>query len=132
MTFFVDSNIFIAIVTGDTDRSDAAQALLDSDRDFYTSIYNIMEVRNVLATKYHFQRSRIEKVENTVRTYADPVSHSSILIQEADAIQEETYVTAMDAIMLAGAVYLGGAAWRHRSRETRSHESRVKSAGVGF
>ena len=108
MTFFVDSNIFIAIVTGDTDRSDAAQALLDSDRDFYTSIYNIMEVRNVLATKYHFQRSRIEKVENTVRTYADPVSHSSILIQEADAIQEETYVTAMDAIMLAGASHVDG------------------------
>ena len=108
MTFFVDSNIFIAIVTGDTDRSDAAQSLLDSDRDFYTSIYNIMEVRNVLATKYHFQRSRIEKVENTVRTYADPVSHSSILIQEADAIQEETYVTAMDAIMLAGASHVDG------------------------
>ena len=108
MTFFVDSNIFIAIVTGDTDRSDTAQALLDSDRDFYTSIYNIMEVRNVLATKYHFQRSRIEKVENTVRTYADPVSHSSILIQEADAIQEETYVTAMDAIMLAGASHVDG------------------------
>ena len=54
MTLFVDSNIFIAIVTGDTDRSDLAQALLDSDREFYTSIYNIMEVRNVLATKCHF------------------------------------------------------------------------------
>lgn len=108
MTLFVDSNVFIAIVTGDTDRSDLAQALLDSDREFYTSIYNVMEVRNVLATKYHFTRSRIEKVENTVRTYADPVSHSSILIQEADAIQEETYVTAMDAIMLAGASHIDG------------------------
>lgn len=108
MTFFVDSNVFIAIVTGDTDRSDLAQALLDSDREFYTSIYNVMEVRNVLATKYHFTRSRVEKVENTVRTYADPVGHSSILIQEADAIQEETYVTAMDAIMLAGASHIDG------------------------
>jgi len=108
MTFFVDSNVFISIVTGDTDRSDLAQTLLDSDREFYTSIYNIMEVRNVLATKYHFTRDRIEKVENTVRTYADPVSHSSILIQEADAIQEETYVTAMDAIMLAGASHIDG------------------------
>lgn len=108
MTFFVDSNVFIAIVTGDTDRSGLAQALLDSDREFYTSIYNVMEVRNVLATKYHFTRRRIENVENTVRTYADPVSHSAILIQEADAIQEETYVTAMDAIMLAGASHIDG------------------------
>lgn len=88
MTFFVDSNVFIAIVTGDTGRSDLAQALLDSGRAFYTSIYNVMEVRNVLATKYHFTRSRIEKVENTVRTYADPISHSSLLVQEANAIQE--------------------------------------------
>lgn len=67
-----------------------------------------MEVRNILATKYHFTRHRIENVENTVRTYADPVSHSSILIQEADAIQEERYVTAMDAIMLAGASHIDG------------------------
>jgi predicted nucleic acid-binding protein len=108
MSLFVDSNIFIAIVTDDTDRSDTARELLNSDRDFYSSIYNIMEVRNVLATKYHFKRDRIEEVERTVRTYSNPVSHSSVLVQEADEIQEETYVTAMDAIMLAGAEQIDG------------------------
>lgn len=108
MSLFVDSNIFIAIVTDDTDRSDIARELLNSDREFYSSIYNLMEVRNVLATKYHFKRDRIEEVERTVRTYADPVSHSSVLVQEADEIQEETYVTAMDAIMLAGAEQIDG------------------------
>lgn len=63
MSLFVDSNIFIAIVTDDTDRSDIARELLNSDQEFYSSIYNIMEVRNVLATKYHFKRDRIEEVE---------------------------------------------------------------------
>jgi len=108
MKLFVDSNIFIAIVTDDTDRSDIARDLLNSDHEFYSSIYNVMEVRNVLATKYHFKRDRIEEVERTIRTYADPVSHSSVLIQKADEIQEETYTTAMDAIMLAGAEHIDG------------------------
>ena len=108
MSFFVDSNIFVAIVTDDTDRSDIARELLNSDRQFFSSIYNIMEVRNVLATKYHFERGRIEDVERTIRTYADPVAHSSILVQKAESIQEETYVTAMDAIMLAAAEHIDG------------------------
>lgn len=108
MSLFLDSNIFIAIVTGDTDRSDVACELLNSEREFYSSIYNIMEVRNVLATKYQFERSRIKSVENTIRTYADPVTHSSVLIQRADELQEETYVTAMDAIMLAAAAHIDG------------------------
>lgn len=108
MKLFADSNIFIAIVTDDTDRSDVARELLNSDREFYSSIYNVMEVRNVLATKYHFKRDRIEEVERTIRTYADPVSHSSVLLQKADEIQEETYTTAMDAIMLAAADHIDG------------------------
>lgn len=108
MKLFVDSNVFIAIVTDDTDRSDIARELLNSEYEFYSSIYNVMEVRNVLATKYHFKRDRIEEIERTIRTYADPVSHSSVLIQKADEIQEETYTTAMDAIMLAAADHIGG------------------------
>jgi predicted nucleic acid-binding protein len=108
MKLFVDSNIFIAIVTDDTDRSDTARELLNSEHEFYSSIYNVMEVRNVLATKYHLNRDRIEAVERTIRTYADPVSHGSVLVQRADEIQEETYTTAMDAIMLAGADHIGG------------------------
>lgn len=44
----------------------------------------------------------------SIRTYTDPVSHSSVLIQKADEIQEGTYTTAMDAIMLAAADHIGG------------------------
>ena len=108
MSLFVDSNIFIAIVTDDTDRSETARELLNSDRRFYSSIYSLMEVRNVLATKYRFKRERIEEIERRIRTYADPVTHSSMLIQTADSIQEDTYVTAMDAIMLASAEHIDG------------------------
>jgi predicted nucleic acid-binding protein len=97
MSFFVDSNIFIAVVTDDTDRSDTARDLLNADRQFYSSIYNIIEVCNVLATKCQFSRNRIETIEETIRRYTDAISHSSVLLQEADSIQEETYVTAMDA-----------------------------------
>jgi predicted nucleic acid-binding protein len=108
MTVFLDSNIFIAIVTDDTDRSDGARALLNTDREFYSSIYSLMEIRNVLATKYQYNRSEIEQIEQTVRAYAEPVSHSSILLQQADDIQQETYVTAMDALMLASAEHIDG------------------------
>ena len=108
MSLFIDSNVFIAIVTDDTDRSDIARRLLNADRTFYSSIYSIMEVRNVLATKYQFTREEIEAVEQRIRIYAEPVSHSSILVQKADEIQEQTYVTAMDAIMLASATQIDG------------------------
>ena len=108
MSLFIDSNVFIAIVTDDTDRSDIARRLLNADRTFYSSIYSIMEVRNVLATKYQFTREEIEAVERRIRIYAEPVSHSSILVQKADEIQEQTYVTAMDAIMLASATQIDG------------------------
>lgn len=108
MSFFVDSNICIAVVTDDTDRSTVARDLLNTDRRFDSSIYNIMEVRNVLATKYHFPPTRIGTIEETIRRYTGAISHSSVLLQEADSIQEETYVTAMDAIMLAAAEQIDG------------------------
>ena len=108
MRFFVDSNIFIAIVTDDTDRSDVARTLLNTDREFYSSIYSLMQIRNVLATKYRYNRSEIEQIEQTVRAYAEPVSQGSILLQQADDIQRETYVTAMDALMLASAEHIDG------------------------
>ena len=108
MRLFLDSNIFIAIVTDDTDRSDVARTLLNTDREFYSSIYSLMEIRNVLATKYRYNRSEIEQIEQTVRAYAEPVSQGSILLQQADDIQRETYVTAMDALMLASAEHIDG------------------------
>ena len=51
MRAFFDTNVLVAAVTADTDRStDAIRALNEID-DGYTSILHIMELRSVLAKK---------------------------------------------------------------------------------
>lgn len=107
MRLVCDANLFIAIVVGE-DEAGRARRLLNADHDFFASMYTVMEVRHVLARQYKFARERIEAVEETVRRHADPVTHGSVPVQRADEIQRETYVTTMDALMLATADHIDG------------------------
>lgn len=107
MRLVLDANLFVAIVV-DEDESDRARRLLNADHEFYASMFTVMEVRHVLARQYQIERDRIEAIEETIRHHASTVAHGSPLIQAADDIQRETYVTTMDAIMLASAAHVGG------------------------
>ncbi|WP_256948882.1 type II toxin-antitoxin system VapC family toxin [Halorubrum ezzemoulense] len=48
MKAFVDTNVFIASITDEPGRGDVATELLNENRDFCTSILNLMEIRSVL------------------------------------------------------------------------------------
>lgn len=63
MNVFVDTNVLVAAVTKDTDRSANAVELLNTANETYTSILNLMELRSVLAKKKGFDRERIDRTK---------------------------------------------------------------------
>lgn len=66
MKAFFDTNVLVAAVTTDTDRSQAAIDLLNGVERGDTSIVNLMEPRSVLAEKKVFERDRRERIEDRI------------------------------------------------------------------
>ena len=103
MKLLLDTNILVAAVTRDTERSEDAIELLNEATDTYVSVLNLMELRTVLSRKKLFERDRIEQIENriTSRT-AVTVPDASDMIR-ANQRQAETFLYPMDALILAAA-----------------------------
>jgi predicted nucleic acid-binding protein len=103
MTLLLDTNVLVAAVTTDTDRSDLARRLLNEAEDPYVSVLNLMELRSVLSTKKQFERDRIERIENriTSRTTVTFIDASDGMA--ANRLQSETLLYPMDALVLAAA-----------------------------
>ena len=103
MKLLLDTNILVAAVTRDTERSEDAIELLNEATDTYVSMLNLMELRTVLSKKKLFERDRIDQIENriTSRT-AVTVPDASDMIR-ANQFQEETFLYPMDALILAAA-----------------------------
>jgi len=51
MRLFLDTNVIVAAVTRDTERSETAVAALNEFDERYTSIINLMELRTVLGKR---------------------------------------------------------------------------------
>jgi len=66
MRVLLDTNVLVAAVTRDTDRSDEAIELLDQIDDPLVSVLSLMELRSVLGKKKRFERDRIEAIENRI------------------------------------------------------------------
>jgi predicted nucleic acid-binding protein len=73
MKAFFDTNVLVAAVTTDTDRSEKAIRLLNEVDDGYTAIVNLMELRSVLTKKKKFERDRIERIEDRIARKATVV-----------------------------------------------------------
>nr|WP_246045602.1 PIN domain-containing protein [Halorussus ruber] len=58
---FLDTNVFIASITKESERVEVAKKLLNSDYEFYTSLLNLLELRTVLAKKKRLERGQVEK-----------------------------------------------------------------------
>ena len=58
MRCLLDTNVLVAAVTRDTDRSETAVGVLNETGEAYVSVLNLMELRTVLAKKKQFERSR--------------------------------------------------------------------------
>ena len=66
MTAFFDTNILVAAVTVDSDRSEQAIELLNTVADGHTSILNVMELRTVLAKKKQIDQDRVDRIEDRI------------------------------------------------------------------
>jgi predicted nucleic acid-binding protein len=66
MKLLLDTNVLVAVVTHDTERSDTAVRLLNEADDVYVSVLNLMELRSVLTKKKQFERDRIEQIERRI------------------------------------------------------------------
>jgi len=103
MSVFLDTNVLVAAVTADTERSDAAVDLLNSADDPYVSVLNLMELRSVLAKKKQFERERIEQIEPRISSRAAVTVPDASDVMAANQLQSETLLYPMDALVLAAA-----------------------------
>lgn len=60
MKLFLDTNLFVAVLTEEADHADPARAVLNSDHALHTSVLNLMELRGALSKKEQFGRDRLE------------------------------------------------------------------------
>jgi len=103
MRLFLDTNILVAAVTRDTERSETAIDLLNTSEETYVSVLNLMELRSVLSKKKQFERDRIEQIENRITTRTTVTFPDASDMMEANRLQSETLLYPMDALILAAA-----------------------------
>ena len=101
MRIFVDTNVFVASLTDEPGRGETATRLLDADRDFCTSILNLMEIRSVLTKKKQIEQQQVEEtlsdIYATVDIYAPEISDHVAAYQR----QRETLLYTTDCVLLS-------------------------------
>lgn len=102
MKAFFDTNVLVAAVTSDTDRSEDATRILNQVDDGYTSII-MMELRSVLAKKKSFERDRIEQIEDRIARKTTVVFLDASDIVSANQLQHDTLLYPLDSLVLAAA-----------------------------
>ncbi|QCS43861.1 PIN domain-containing protein [Natrinema versiforme] len=103
MKLFLDTNVIVAAVTKDTDRSETAVQALNEFDETYTSILNLMELRTVLTKKKAFERDRVEQIEQRISSRATVTFPDASDMVAANQLQNETLLYPMDALILAAA-----------------------------
>lgn len=108
MTLLLDTNVLVAAVTRDTERSDAAIELLNEADDAHVSVLNLMELRSVLTKKKQFERDRIERIENRITSRTTITFPDASDVMAANRLQSERLLYPMDALVLAAADAIDG------------------------
>ncbi|RBI59945.1 VapC toxin family PIN domain ribonuclease [halophilic archaeon] len=103
MKLLLDTNILVAAVTSDTDRSEDAVRLLNTADEVYVSVLSLMELRSVLTKKKQFERDRIDQIENRITSRATITFPDASDMMAANQLQSETLLYPMDALILAAA-----------------------------
>ena len=101
MRAFFDTNVLVAAVTKDTDRSTDAVRLLNQTDEGYTSVVNLMELRSVLAKKKRFEADRVERIEDRIARKTTVVFPDASDILAANRLQRGSLLYPLDAIVLA-------------------------------
>jgi len=103
MKLLLDTNVLVAAVTDDTERSDDAIKLLNEADQPFVSTLNLMELRSVLSKKKQFERDRIEQIETRVTSRATVTVLDASDMMAANRLQSETLLYPMDALVLTAA-----------------------------
>ncbi|GAA0281129.1 type II toxin-antitoxin system VapC family toxin [Halobacterium noricense] len=107
MKLLLDTNVLVAAVTRDTERSDDAVELLNEADETFVSVLSLMELRSVLTKKKQFERDRIDQIENRIASRATVTFTDASDVMAANQLQSETLLYPMDALVLAAADELG-------------------------
>ena len=103
MRVLLDTNVLVAAVTRDTDRSDEAIELLDQIDDPLVSVRSLMELRSVLSKKKRFERDRIDAIENRVTSRMTVTFPDASDMMASNRLQSESLLYPMDAMILSAA-----------------------------
>ena len=103
MRVLLDTNVLVAAVTRDTDRSDEAIELLDQVDDPLVSVLSLMELRSVLSKKKRFERDRIDGIENRATSRMTVIFPDASDMMATNRLQSETLLYPMDAMILSAA-----------------------------
>jgi predicted nucleic acid-binding protein len=103
MRVLLDTNVLVAAVTRDTDRSDEAIELLDQVDNPLVSVLSLMELRSVLSKKKRFERDRIEAIENRITSRMTVTFPDASDMMAANRLQSDTLLYPMDAMILSAA-----------------------------
>ena len=103
MRILLDTNVLVAAVTRDTDRSDEAIELLDQADDPLVSVLSLMELRSVLSKKKQFERDRIDAIEDRITSRMTVTFPDASDMMAANRLQSKTLLYPMDAMILAAA-----------------------------
>jgi predicted nucleic acid-binding protein len=107
MKLLLDTNILVAAVTHDTERSEDAVELLNRTAEPYVSVLSLMERRSVLTKKKLFERERIEQIENRITSRTTVTFPDASDVMAANRLQSETLLYPMDALVLTAADAVG-------------------------
>jgi len=103
MKHLFDTNILIAAVTRDSDRSDEAVDLLNEAAEPYVSVLSLMELRTVLAKKKQLEREQVDAIEARITARCTITFPDASDMMAANRLQSDTLLYPMDALILAAA-----------------------------
>ena len=103
MRLFLDTNVFVASLTYEPRRGDAADALLDRGCEFSTSLLNLMELRTVLAKKNRIEQSMVREIIADIDDRAEVFYHDTDDLLNANRLQQDTLLYPLDCLVLAAA-----------------------------
>ena len=103
MRLLLDTNVLVAAVTHDTERSEVAIELLNETDEAYVSVLNLMELRSVLSKKKQFERDRADRIESRIVSRTTVTFPDASDVMAANRLQSETLLYPMDALVLTAA-----------------------------
>lgn len=103
MRVLFDTNVLVAALTLDTDRSETAVELLDQADEPLVSVLSLMELRSVLSKKKQFERNRIDAIEDRITSRMTVTFPDASDMMAANRLQSETLLYPMDAMILSAA-----------------------------